>query len=158
MVLSGNGKLTLDNVLDALYMHPSLRGKGVGYQLNDFSGRLTIINGLLEGPNPLLGLSGDNSSAHLFFLGIEHPDDYTVPTTTHATDPRIAIVNARAGVKPEPTTPATSDAVIRDGLAQTRAATSRTNAHTPPAKGVTDVKLTRVRTNMAVNAMEIRGQ
>lgn len=144
MRLSGDGKFTLDNGLEAIYTHPTLKNVGAVYRLEDFRGSFTLVNVNYDvhGENPLFAVNG--ATGKLFALGIRSPDrveNAPLLQVNSLTVPNPGEVDAEA---------------VRSALAHTRSA--RLLPLTQRPAGVTDLRLQRiwvenVRTGLHLNSM-----
>lgn len=74
MRLTGNGRFTLDNGLEAAFTHPNLKSVSPMYVLQDFTGTLALLNVGTDGSNnnPLVSFSGNCQGAKVLLLGVKH--------------------------------------------------------------------------------------
>lgn len=144
MFLRGHGRLTLDCFYDAQYTHPKLKGAGVSYAFEDWTGRFTsiAIAGHYSSDNPVASFTGIGHGGRVLFLGNGGDAGSTPPLAT--ADIRLLDLNRKIGGTIVPNPPSIPEAFVLDMLRDARAA--RVQPLTPTPDDVTDLRLTRVRT------------
>lgn len=144
MFLRGNGRLTLDCFYDAQYTHPKLKGVGVSYAFEDWTGRFTsiAIGGHYTSDNPVASFAGNCNGGRVLFLGNGGDTGSTPPVA--AANIELVDLNRKIGETIVPNPPSISEAFVLDMLRDARAA--RVQPLTPTPDNATDLRLTRIRT------------
>jgi hypothetical protein len=141
MFLRGTGRFTLDCAYDAQYTHPNLKGVGVSYVFENWSGRFTsiCIGGHYSADNPVLAFQGDCSGARILFVG--NTGDAGTPVPVAPVGVQMTDLNRRAGPSYQPNPDVSADA-IRNLLADAR--TARFQSLVPTPADATDLRFSRV--------------
>jgi hypothetical protein len=155
MRLRGNGRFVLDTGLDAQYTHPNLKGAGVTYALEDFTGTLAVLNvgGHYNADNPALAFTGDCTGARILLLGMSGREGW-LPDPAKNAGAKLTWLNVRNDANIAPNPAPVDPAMLAAFLAPTRAA--RLLPPAPRPAGATDVRVYRIRTDNARVGMAVR--